>query len=98
MSAPFAAIETATATSAMAALANCTATIGVVSGIEAVFDNGYATAFADISGSAPSLLLPTSDVGSAAAGDAITVNSASYTIAERQDDGTGMTRLVLEAV
>lgn len=65
--------------------------------VTGIFDNGYASAFADISGSAPSLLLPTSDVGSAAVGNSITVSSVSYTIAERQDDGTGMTRLVLES-
>ena len=93
----FAAIEAATVTATVAALANCTVTIGAVSGISAVFDNGYANAFMDVAGSQPSLLLPASSVGSAAVGSAITVGSTSYTIAEIQPDGTGMTRLVLES-
>ena len=63
----------------------------------AIFDNGYANAFGDIAGSQPALLMSTVAAGSATTGTAVTVNSTAYTVAERQDDGTGMTRLVLES-
>ena len=44
----------------------------------------------------PRFLCRTSDVSSAAEGDAITINATSYVIKVVQDDGTGMTTLVLE--
>ena len=39
----------------------------------------------------------TSDVSSAANGDAILVNSVTYTVRNVEDDGTGITTLILEA-
>jgi hypothetical protein len=44
----------------------------------------------------PRFLCRTQDVSSAADGDAITINSASYTIRMVDHDGTGMTNLILE--
>ncbi len=66
--------------------------------VRGIFDNGYSAAFGDIAGSQPFLLLPTASVGLAVPGDSITVAGTSYTIAESQPDGTGMSRLILEAV
>jgi len=44
----------------------------------------------------PRFLCRTSDVSSATEGDAITILGVAYTIRIVQDDGTGMTTLVLE--
>lgn len=95
MTAPFAAIETATATSAVAALANVTATIGAVSGVEGIFDKDYAETFG-ISGAAPALRIISTAAPSAAVGDAVTLGAVSYTITAIEPDGTGMTLLRLQ--
>lgn len=97
MASPFAALEAATATSALAALANCTATIGAVSGVECIFDAAYQDTFG-IAGNAPALTIVTSAAPSAAQGTAVTVNSTSYTITAIEPDGTGLTRLRLQEV
>lgn len=51
-----------------------------------------------ISGFQPIFTCVAEDVPGAAYGDAITVNSVSYKIREPQPDGTGIMRLILEAV
>ena len=56
-------------------------------------DSGGSVAFAI---NQPRFVCRTSDVSSAAQGDAITINATSYVIQVVQDDGTGMTTLVLE--
>lgn len=56
-------------------------------------DGGGTVAFAVTQ---PRFQCRTSDVSSAAEGDAITINATSYVIKVVQDDGTGMTTLVLE--
>lgn len=96
MSAPFAAIEAATVTNTLAALANCTATVGAVSGVEGIFDNAYQDAFGIVASPQPSLLIASSSAASAAVGDSVVANSTTYTVAEIQPDGTGMTRLLLK--
>lgn len=91
----FAAIETATAANAVAALANCTATIGAVSGVPGIFDDAY-TDQLGISGSTPALLCASTDVASAAYGASVTIGAVSYTVHAIQPDGIGMTRLLLQ--
>ena len=44
----------------------------------------------------PRFVCRTADVSTAAEGDTITINATDYTIRIVQDDGTGMTTLVLE--
>jgi len=44
----------------------------------------------------PRFVCRTADVSAAAEGDTITINATGYTIRIVQDDGTGMTTLVLE--
>jgi len=70
----------------------------VVGGVNAraIFDNAAADALGLVAGTKPVLLLATASVASAVSGDAVTAGGASYTIAEIQPDGTGMTRLILE--
>jgi hypothetical protein len=66
----------------------------------AFYDKNYADALG-MTGNAPVLLLPTTAVGLAAFGTAVTAGGISYTVAERQDsppDNPGWTRLVLEAI
>ena len=69
--------------------------------INGVFDAG--DGLVDIGGSVgvtsadPSFHCRTSDVSSAAEGDALVTGSADYTIRDVINDGTGMTTLMLEA-
>lgn len=96
MTNPAAAIEAATALAAVAAFANCAATVGGVV-VAGVFDNAYADPLG-FSGSTPSLLCASADVSTAAQGTAVAVNGVNYTVAGIEPDGTGMTRLLLEKV
>lgn len=73
------------------------ATVGGAT-VRGIFDADYATAFSDIAGTQPSFLCASSAVAAVAIGAALSVNSTSYTVAEIQPDGTGLTRLILEAV
>lgn len=96
MTNPAAAIELATANSAVAAFANCTATVGG-SAVSGIFDDAYLDPLG-MSGSQPALLCADADVSTAVHGTAVVVNSVSYTVASIQPDGTGMTRLLLQEV
>lgn len=81
---------------AMLADFGVSATIGGVA-VTGIFDNGYAAALGGlVAGRTPTLLLPTA-AASPALGDPVTVGGATYTVAEIQPDGTGVTTLVLEA-
>ena len=94
MTAPFAAIETATATSAVAALADATAVIGGTS-YSVVFDSGYDESFG-VAGRSLSILGTAADLAAATQGGSLTVNGTSYTVTAIEPDGTGMTRLRLQ--
>ncbi len=97
MTAPFAAIETATATTAVAALANVDATISA-STVSGVFDDGYAEAFGLSAGSKPTFLCNAADLPSITLGTTeITINAVDYTIVEQQPDGMGLVTLMLES-
>ena len=50
-----------------------------------------------VTGADPQFVCRTSDVSSAAEGDALVTGSVNYTIRDVIDDGTGMTTLMLEA-
>jgi hypothetical protein len=50
----------------------------------------------DVDSNTPTFLCETSDVSSAASGDTLTVSSVGYTVIGVQEDGQGMTNLVLE--
>lgn len=93
MAAPFAAIETATAANAVAALANVSAVVDGVT-VNGIFDNAYGDALG-IAGSVP-MLSCASDEIDAARGDAVTIGATSYTVTNVEPDGTGMTRLTLQ--
>lgn len=73
---------------------------GVASTVNGIFDNDFIEV--DTGGGVgfamqqPRFLCRTADVASAAEGDAITISGISYTIRIVQDDGTGITTLVLE--
>jgi hypothetical protein len=96
MTAPFAAIEAATAASGVAAISNATATIGALL-IPVIFDAAYAAEFG-IAGSSPVASGTTEDLESVAAGDAITIGATGYTVTAVEPDGTGMTLLRLQEV
>jgi hypothetical protein len=76
-----------------------TATIGG-SSVTGIFDNDFVEV--DAGGGVPfavqqpRFLARTADVSSVSEGTAATISGTSYKVAVRQDDGTGMTTLVLE--
>ena len=75
------------------------ATVGgvVVSGI---FDNGYAMSNAGplgMASSQPMLTLATSAVPANPVGSSVVVAGTTYTVGQHEPDGTGMSRLLLEA-
>jgi len=73
-----------------------TATVGGVS-VRGIFNNGYDAAFAGlVAGSAPILKIVQADAPAASYGTAVVINGTSYTVAEVQDDGTGIRDLVLK--
>lgn len=75
------------------------ATFGA-STVNGIFDNDFVEV--DAGGGVgfalqqPRFVCRTADVSSAVEGDTITINAVTYTIRIVQDDGTGMTTLVLE--
>lgn len=95
MSAPFAAFESATADAAMAALANCTATVGGVA-CRGIFDSDYGDPLGLTAGNRVVFTTIEAPVSSAEVGDTVVIGAATYAIGERQSDGTGLVRLVLE--
>ena len=66
--------------------------------VTGIFDNDYGDPLGLVAGSRPVLQVIASAVPSVDLGDAVTIGALSYTVAEIQPDGTGMTRLVLEKV
>jgi hypothetical protein len=73
---------------------------GSAATITGIFDNDYAEVDAGgmvgFAMQQPRLMVRTSDVASATEGDAFVVSGVSYLIRVIQDDGTGMTFIVLE--
>lgn len=75
------------------------ATIGAAT-VSGIFDNDFVEV--DTGGGVPfamqqpRFLVRTADVSAVAEGTALTISAVSYKVAVRQDDGTGMTTLVLE--
>ena len=72
---------------------------GDASTINVIFDKPDETlglGEAGITSHRPSITCRTSDISSLAHGDAVTVNSTNYTIAEILRDGTGIAQIFLE--
>ena len=65
-----------------------------------IFDNGYdamGMGRVGMASTQPMLTLPTASVPSGVVGQAATVNATAYTVVAAEPDGTGITRLMLEA-
>lgn len=79
-------------------LSNADATIAG-SVVRGIFDNAYEPAEVGIgmASSQPAFTLPTSSVVGEAVGQSLVVNGASYLVAAHEPDGTGVSRLLLEA-
>lgn len=73
---------------------------GVAATVNGIFDNDFIEVDAGggvgVALQQPRFHCRTADVSTAAEGDAITINSVAHTVRIVQDDGTGMTMLVLE--
>jgi len=73
---------------------------GAASTVNGIFDNDFieidAGGGVGVAMQQPRFHCRTADVSSAAEGDALVVNTISYIIRIVQDDGTGMTMMVLE--
>jgi hypothetical protein len=72
-----------------------TATVGGAS-VVGILDDAFSDPLGIVAGTQTVLLLPTTSVGSASVGGTVTIGATSYTIAEIQPDGTGLTRLMLK--
>ena len=74
---------------------------GSASTVNGIFDNDFIEVDAGggvgVALQQPRFQCRTADVASAAEGDAIVISAVNYTVRIVQDDGTGMTVLVLEA-
>lgn len=73
---------------------------GLAATVNGIFDNEFIEVDAGggvgVALNQPRFHCRTADVSSAAEGDAITIGGVSYTVRIVQDDGTGMTVLILE--
>ena len=73
---------------------------GSAATVNGVFDKEYSLADLGVVGvgsNDPRFICRTVDVSSAANGDSIVVNAVTYTVRNVEDDGSGITTLVLEA-
>jgi hypothetical protein len=76
-----------------------TATVGGVS-VSGIFDKGYALGSVGAMGMAssqPTLTLATASVPASPVGTAVVVGGGNYLVGAHEPDGTGMSRLLLEA-
>lgn len=85
-----------------AVLQHCANAIAILGGVEVrgVFDNGYAMGAVGMSGMAstqPVFTLATDALAGEAVGQTLQVNGVAYLVAAHEPDGTGMSRLLLEA-
>lgn len=66
--------------------------------VNVIFDAAYADVLGIVAGTAPTLLAASADItaASAAVGSSVVISGTTYTIAEIQPDGTGLTRLMLK--
>lgn len=81
--------------------ATYTPTGGEATTVNGIFERDYAAVNAggaiDFAITSPAFQCRTSDVSSAAEGDAIVIGGVNYTVRVVMDDGTGLTMLQLEA-
>lgn len=80
-------------------LSNADATLAG-SVVRGIFENAHEPADVGMSGMAstqPAFTLPTASVQGEAVGQSLVVNGASYLVAAHEPDGTGVSRLLLEA-
>lgn len=100
MSAPFAALEARANSAVLSRLANMDATLGWES-VQGIFDSAYAQANVGLLGmasTAPVFTLPTSSLVGDPIGLTLLLDSgALYKVAAHEPDGTGLSRLILEA-
>jgi hypothetical protein len=72
---------------------------GSVSTINGIFEKPYfgaSGAEVDVESSKPTFLCQTSDVSSATHGDDLSISGTNYKVVGVEDDGTGVTLLILE--
>ncbi len=64
--------------------------------VTGIFDNAEADTFGLVANTRSVLTVATEDIPAAAVGTTVVVDGTTYTIAELQPDGTGITRLMLK--
>jgi len=100
MAATFAALENRLNQAVFSRLSNADATLNAVA-VTGIFDNGFALGSVGHFGMAstqPSLTTSTANVPANPIGMPVVVGATAYLVAAHEPDGTGMSRLLLEAV
>lgn len=64
--------------------------------VRGIFDNEYQDVFGVVSGTRPMFQCASQDVADIVVGDVFELPSGSFSVAEIQPDGTGLTRLFLK--
>ena len=99
MTARFAAAQNRLNQAVVAHMANVEAVVGG-NALDVIFDNGYALGNVGLLGMAtsqPSITLKTSNVPATPVGATVVIGAATYLVAAHEPDGTGVSRLLLEA-
>lgn len=91
----FADLESALDAGILSAFSNASATAGAAT-FNVIFDAEYSDALG-LGNTSPSCLADDDDVSAVAVDSSISIGGTSYTVREKHSDGTGNTRLILEA-
>jgi len=65
--------------------------------VDAIYDHEYVETM-DVAGTRPVIMAATADVSDKALGAAVTIDGESYRVASNEADGTGVSRMELEAL
>lgn len=97
MATPFAAIETRINAAVVSHLANATADFGGGVVVDGIFDADYGDALNLVAGTMPAFAASTATLSGILPGSTVVIGGTSYSVSTVKPDGTGLTRLMLEA-
>lgn len=97
MPTPFAALQAQLNSAVIEHLSNATADFSAAGTVDGIFRKDYAESFGMVSGSTPVFESEDSAFPALSRGQGVNILGVDYLIAEIRPDGTGMTKLILEA-